>query len=1288
MILKEHIFMNVSLKHDKFIVFLVIMSTVCSGIIPAITSILTGKVFNLLEHVSLEHVVPGDLAIKSMSLMILGVVSFPVIWILISSWMLIAEKQCFRLRHQLLYSYINKSFQWYDSNSDNLLGDFTQLNRCIEEVRQGSSESAAILFQGLVTVCTLIGTSLYYSWSMTLIILCSSPLIIIITIILSKLINKSINLENHETSKASEVLVWSMNSVSLVKVSNTQDREIKKFNKIIKKCNQLFIRFCFLTSLNYSFIRVLSLLMFIQGFWFGCAMIKRGTLQIDNVITCFHSCLMLASTLNEMFHQIIILQKGHVANIKINRFLNSLDPGTTGTINMNNGSQNAPIILPKPLICGNSLSVTFHNVFFKYPSRSDIFVLSNVNINFEMNGLTFIIGKSGSGKSTLPKLLLKFYSGFEGVIEINGVHINQIDQEWIINNVTLVEQCCRLFDDSLKNNILLTYPGLNEQDNTYDSVVMQDKLMEACSFALLDNVTYQLPRGLDTNIGVDGVNLSGGQSQRVALARAYIRDTPVLILDESLSAIDIVSRQILMDRIREWRKGKTTIVLTHELDQIKSDDFLYVMEDGKIVDSGYKSTLLNTEGSRFKQLYEIQKMDRFLEDSTTSIIDSYTYLDKTYEIEGNTCLNQTTIVYDNLDSSVKISQMETQKNVTDDVIYETIVSDDSISCPTNGRKYKNDEFKDDLDRGITFIDIIKYMLRDTDKKLLLVFGILCSLLAGVSNPIFSFVFSYLINGIVPSEIHEYTSYYLLKWSLLLIAISIADSVFNFLKSFVLGYCSESWILNLRESAMRIIQYNKFEWFKKDQNRSSALSAVLLNDLRDLRNLISEFLSTFTTFIVVSFCGLIWAIVAGWKLSLVCISMFSILILFSGLYGFILQQFETLYKTEVAQLENCLSEIIVGIKTIKYLHVQSHFIKKYTKSIQSIEKVAMKRALVTGIGISFSHTLTLCIQAVLYYYGLKLVFVGEYTSKRMFETLTLVLFTIITCSNLINQIPEVARGKRAAAWIYRVINECASTAEQKNFHGRRTPIHALEKNQTLIKIQNLTFAYPTTKNKQVYSNLNMVLHSNQTVALVGASGSGKSTLIALLTRLYLPSHDCIFVDSTDVREWDLKTLRQQIGIVEQTPIVFNGTIKDNLMYGLERKISEKDIIKILKTVNIYDFILSLPCGLDSHIGTDLLSGGQLQRLCIARAMLTKKPILIFDECTSALDAESATVVHNIVAAGIPQTLIISITHDLQMMQVCKRVLVLKDGRIVQEGSYEDLTRVEGEFKRIVNCQNHQ
>ena len=236
--LKEHIFMNLSLQHDKLLLFIMMISTIGTGLIPAITSILTGKVFDLLAQISPDHSIPNGLTLKSMSLMALGAASFPVMWGLISSWMFIGERQAFRIRNNMLQSYLNKSFQWYDTNNE-LLGNFTQLNRCVEEVRQSSSEAAAIIFQSAVTVCALIGTSFYYSWSLTLIILCSAPLIIIIAVILSRLTNKYMNLENQETAKAANVLVWSMNANQMItkKIVEIQSNDFE----ITKICSEIWL---------------------------------------------------------------------------------------------------------------------------------------------------------------------------------------------------------------------------------------------------------------------------------------------------------------------------------------------------------------------------------------------------------------------------------------------------------------------------------------------------------------------------------------------------------------------------------------------------------------------------------------------------------------------------------------------------------------------------------------------------------------------------------------------------------------------------------------------------------------------------------------------------------------------------------------------------------------------------------------------------------------------------------------------------------------------------------------
>ncbi|EDO19645.1 hypothetical protein Kpol_1018p185 [Vanderwaltozyma polyspora DSM 70294] len=1263
---KENIYMYVQFKRDWLLIATMVLTTIANGLVPAVTSILTGKVFDLLKdfadpNIPKDHNLYHQLVLRSMSLMALAACAFPLIWTSISTWMSFGEGQGFTVRYRMLNSYLDKSMEWYDKK-ENLSGDFTQLNRCVEELRASSAEASAITLQNISSMLSLIGVSFYYSWSLTLIILCGTPLLIILAFIFSRSIQKYAALENTESGLAADLLAWSMNSAQMIKLSCTQLKEIESFEELTLKCNDYFIKLSLYVAANISTLRFLSLAMFVQGFWFGNTEIRKGNLNISDVITCFSSCLMLGSTLNTTLGYLIFLQKGQVALRKIQSFLNDnkveIDESALKQIDI------------------SKADISFRHVSFSYPSRPADDVLNDISIDFLSGKTTFIVGRSGSGKSTLSNLLLKLYDEYDGYISIGSTHIREIDQQVLIKNITVVEQRCTLFNDTLVNNILL-----GSQDEDKSSPVVQKKLKEAIKMACLESVIDSLSNGLDTILGTGGISLSGGQQQRVALARAYMRDTEVLILDEAVSALDIVHREQLMSNITKWRQGRTTIILTHELSQISIQDYLYVVEEGRIIESGFQGQLMYDPDSAFCRMNILQNVhdkyennDRF--SSVTLEDEMHSALDWVYKDDLITPITGENQILKNIDKYIikdnfsikevdKVSVRSTDNSFT---------SDDSLPKDIEGKP-----------KVMTLREVIKRMIRDARSKSILVFGLVCSIAAGVANPIFSWAFSYLLNGIVPTVDGPGSPSYLVKWSIIVLCVSGADAVSNFLKTFILGYCSEYWIMDLRNRAMEEIAQKKLEWFSREENKSPEIAALLMNDLRDLRSLVSQFLSVISTFLTVSLVGLIWAIATGWKLSLVCISMFPLIVIFSIIYGTVLKNYETTYKTKVANLENLEYEIITGVKTIKCLQLQNHFKKCYHKLKDEMGQIARKRAIVTGLGIAITTAIATTIQSILYYYGLKLVMDGEYSTRTMFQTFTLLLFTVMTCNSLISQIPDISRGQRAASWIYRIIEESEDTKEQTITDGRFDEIHCgekVDKTQPLVSIHNLEFAYPTALDVNIYDNLSLDLNVGQTVAIVGESGSGKSTLVYLLTKLYQVADNCIDIDGTDVNEWDNETLRRQISVVEQKPVLFPGTVRENLIYGLYFSPLEIDIIDILKYVGVYDFIESLPEGLETSVDTSLISGGQAQRLCIARALLRKPKILILDECTSALDANSSKIINDIVAKGPPSLLTISITHNEQMMRSCNTVAVLKDGKICETGPFNKLFKPGNELYKVV------
>lgn len=1259
------IYQNVRLRSDWYLLCVICTFTVASGLIPGVTSVLTGRIFGLLQMLVEDSSMTKseflqELTKRSMALAAVGACSIPIAWLSITYWMLLGERQGFRLREMLLRKYFDRELSWYDQNQL-LSGDFVQINRCVEEVRSSSAEASAIILQNIVTILVLIGISMYFSWSLTLIILCTTPLLALLAVIFSKMVEKYSMMENVASSRASEVLSWFLEAFQMIRLLNTKNVELSKFRRYSGTCMNLFVKSCFYSSLNISMLRFLSLTMFAQGFWYGNTQIKKGNLKADDVITCFSSCLLLGSSLSNTLQQLVTIQKGKVAMERITSYIfakKSHDKDLSkrhsivsfaSSVGLSTSLEDSDIIL--------------ENVSFAYPTRPDDYVLKGINMRFPSNKTTFVCGRSGSGKSTLFNLVLKFYDKYEGRIKIGNYDIEAFDVSWLLQNITLVEQKCTLFNDSLKNNILLGNSNAND-----------DLIRKACQFSLLGRMILDLPQGWDTIIGKDGVSLSGGQQQRVALARAYIKDSPILILDESISGLDVLSRSLIMEAIKMWRKNKTTIILTHEYTAIEPENMVYFMEDGHVVEFGLMSDLLKSNISKFGQYYNLQKMVNHRE--------QVYHGSEIYFHEDKRNLSAQNVPKSNYfrDSHLRASFLNLNRSTEFNNFLVSRKGKDRVKVEEiNSTLEKLDDLENQKDSNILpLLSILKIFFKTNNNSPLVILGLISSIIAGALNPLFSYVFSKLLTGIAPTDSGENSSTYLAKWSGILIGVSAADGIFTFLKEFLLGYSSEAWITKLRMKATAEIAIRSIEWFSHRESSCAELSSLLMNDLRDLRALASEFLSASTNLISVASIGLIWALVTGWKLGLVCLSLFPLFLILTGTYGSLLQVYETSYKSSIASLESQLYEIVLNIKTIKCMDLCEHFEKNYLCLQESTKQLSVKRAIATGFGVALTNALTLVTQAVLFYYGIKLVITQEYTSEQMFETFTLLLFSIMTSVTLINQIPEISRGQRAATYIFKLVDESEPTYVETNDGGLKSSINQ----EYAVEISDLSFSYPSAPMKIVYSSLSLKVIRNEVIGIVGESGSGKSTLAMLLTKLYPVPSKTVFVGELDVREWDTNSLRKAIAVVEQKPKFFDGSIRENLEYGNEMVCSEARLYEVLELLKLDSFVEKLPDQLDTRINTDLMSGGQSQRLSIARSLLSNPKILILDECTSALDSMNTFAIAELIKTKLKDITIIVLTHSEQMMQICDRLLVFKKGKVVEEGAFCELYTKKGELFRIV------
>ncbi|XP_066901664.1 ATP-dependent translocase ABCB1-like [Halyomorpha halys] len=277
--------------------------------------------------------------------------------------------------------------------------------------------------------------------------------------------------------------------------------------------------------------------------------------------------------------------------------------------------------------------------------------------------------------------------------------------------------------------------------------------------------------------------------------------------------------------------------------------------------------------------------------------------------------------------------------------------------------------------------------------------------------------------------------------------------------------------------------------------------------------------------------------------------------------------------------------------------------------------------------------------------------------------------------LMSQYPAA---RQAMKQLYRIANT-------KTSHNKLSDQRAKPEISGNIRFQDVRFSYPTRKEVKVLKKLNLQIEAGKTVALVGDSGCGKSTIISLLERFYLPNGGKILIDGYDINDINLRYLRKQMGFVSQEPVLFDLTIKENIRYGCEEEVTMDKIIEAAKIANIHNFIMKLPQAYETLVGErgSKLSGGEKQRIAIARAVLRNPKILLLDEATSALDTENEKIVQEALEnASIGRTNII-IAHRLSTIRKADKIVVLQDGAVIEEGNHEQLMEKRGHYFNLLN-----
>lgn len=520
---------------------------------------------------------------------------------------------------------------------------------------------------------------------------------------------------------------------------------------------------------------------------------------------------------------------------------------------------------------------------------------------------------------------------------------------------------------------------------------------------------------------------------------------------------------------------------------------------------------------------------------------------------------------------------------------------------------------------------------------------------------------------LPDEIRK-TSYYFF-------GIAVVGGISAWLSNATFLYVGERVSARIRLELFEAITMQEVGWF--DQTKTGTLITRLSEDSTTVRGLFSEKIGMLFTSICQCVGGLTFAFYYSWSMTLVMLGTAPLMGVAIAIQGKLTVTFTKRASDSSAHAVAVAEEVITNFRTVRSFAAEEKEVTRFEKALQSILNVGYAKAGAQGLSLGLVTACIWAAAALAFFYGAFQVEDGKITLGEVISVFGMMLFAVIGISQALNQLPEVFKTKASFAMIAEIVER---TPEIPNRGGRR-----LDRINGQVDLSKLRFKYPT-RDALVLNDLSLSVKPGQTVALVGESGSGKSTIFALVERFYDPEGGQVLIDGVDLRELDPKWYHRQVAIVSQEPILFSGSIKENIMYG-KMDATDAEVVDAARAANAHDFITGLPNGYDTLVGERgiALSGGQKQRVAIARAVLKNPKILLLDEATSALDTESEALVQQALDKLMVGRTSFIIAHRLSTVRNADVIYVLSKGEVVEQGTHKGLIAKKGHYLKLATRQ---
>jgi ATP-binding cassette, subfamily B, bacterial MsbA len=530
--------------------------------------------------------------------------------------------------------------------------------------------------------------------------------------------------------------------------------------------------------------------------------------------------------------------------------------------------------------------------------------------------------------------------------------------------------------------------------------------------------------------------------------------------------------------------------------------------------------------------------------------------------------------------------------------------------------------------------------------------------------------------VIPSFLHMHNAWTVVAFAL--VVSTLAKGLCDYLGTYLVNYAGFGTITDLRNHLYEATLRRSASFFHK--HPTGTILSTLINDVDRvqiaLSSVIGEFLQQFFTFLV----GIVFVIRLGGNLSWALVLFVPVVITSARRIGREVRTRTRTGQDKLAEIQNILHETVTGNRIVKAFNTEVWEVLRFKSAAKRLFKANIRNVRIQSISSPLMDSIGAVAIAMFLFIGRNEILSGRMT-MGLFAAFIILLFKLYD-------------PVRKFAYFYNSFQQAMGAGssifaffDTEDDVKERPHAITLKKFQNSIQFKNVGFSYSTEEGEhQILHEINIDVHAGEVLALVGPSGAGKSTLVNLIPRFFDVSSGSILIDTQDIRQLSLGSLRRHVAQVTQETILFNDTVRHNIAYG-QPDVKFSLVEQAARNALAHDFIVRMPQGYDTVIGEKgfRLSGGERQRLAIARAILKNAPILILDEATSALDAESESLVQAAIGNLMQNRTVMVIAHRLSTIRRANRIAVLEDGRITAVGSHEDLLNTSPTYQRLYQLQ---